>query len=328
MAMKCRFSEESDAPRLVEFWRKHGGWDDIDLPEWKRRFDETPFGRNFTIMVEDSKSRELLAQGILLRSRVMTADGPITAVRPFAPIVAEKSTGGMLGKRFLSHPTMRMLWFALRELKSIGTDVFYMVPDPRWIPVLSRLPGFEIASFPLFSLQLPLAWEFELPPGVSAAPIESFGEEVDALWNECATRLDLYRVGVVRNARLLAWKVGNGDYEVTAVRRAGELIGLAASRAKGDRQWLICDMLVRDTGDSLDSTLRAVANLAHRHSQSADPDSVRKVAILASPAIEPRLRQLGFERDSYDFHLMVSRVNSRIDAERVAPGKWYISANE
>jgi hypothetical protein len=112
------------------------------------------------------------------------------------------------------------------------------------------------------------------------------------------------------------------------VTRNGELIGLLASRAKGDRQWLLCDLLAQDDGDALRACLAAGCNLANARSDGDASSSVRKVAVLLTPPMADVARDLGFQRDEYNFPLVVHPLDPEIRGETVDPSRWYISAND
>jgi len=173
---------------------------------------------------------------------------------------------------------------------------------------------------------MPLPAPLPLDDGYTMRPLEVWDQRVDELW-KAASRL--HSCQVVRNSRTLQWKIGKGDYTVTVVERQGEMVGLVASQQRGDRQWLVCDLLVADSGDSLRNTLIAVANVAH--SEAIIPDREKpiiKVAVLATPIMEPVVRSLGFVRDAYDFPMVVHILDPTISIDDVAPPRWYVSAND
>ena len=106
-------------------------------------------------------------------------------------------------------------------------------------------------------------------------------------------------------------------------------MGLVASREKGDRQWLICDLLAADDGPALRATLAAAANVAHEESVArSGANELRKVAVLATSVMEPVVRSLGFMRDEYDFPLVVHVLDKSLPADDVRPERWYVSAND
>ena len=111
--------------------------------------------------------------------------------------------------------------------------------------------------------------------------------------------------------------------------RGGELVGLSASRRKGE-QWLICDVLATDLRDSLRATLAATANLANAKAPvfKAAGKPVPKVTVLTTPAMEPIVRDLDFVRDAYDFPLVVHVLDSSLSKEDLNPSQWYFSAND
>jgi hypothetical protein len=163
----------------------------------------------------------------------------------------------------------------------------------------------------------------ELPPGYEARPLETWGSEVDALWERFAS---LHPVQAVRDARMLAWRVGKGLHRVTAVRRRGELVGLAAAQRKGDQQWLVCEILAADADESLRATIIAATEVAQQEAIVDDrPRPIRKIAMLVTPVMEGAARAVGFQRDAYDFPLVVHALDPSFDPTTIAPSDWYVS---
>ena len=127
---------------------------------------------------------------------------------------------------------------------------------------------------------------------------------------------------------MLRWRVGVPLYDVTAVERYGELVGLVAGREK-DGQWTVCDLLARDTGPALRTTLAAACNLGHVQSLLPNrKNPLRKVALLTTTALAPVAADLGFARDAYDYLLLVRVLDPSIANEDAAPDRWYVSDNE
>ncbi len=118
------------------------------------------------------------------------------------------------------------------------------------------------------------------------------------------------------------------EYEVLGVERSGELVGVVASKQKGDRQWLICDLMAADP-EAQRATLKAVCNLAHLRSTEASAAApIHKAAVLAAPPLLPVVQELGFRRDKYDFHLFVKLFDNSMSPADVHPSLWYVSAND
>jgi hypothetical protein len=121
----------------------------------------------------------------------------------------------------------------------------------------------------------------------------------------------------------------HGDYEILGIERGGELVGLVSSRRKGDRQWLICDVMAADLDESLRATLTAVVNLAADRARNAQPDKpIIKASVLGTPAMEPALTALGFVRDTYKFPMVIHILDLSIKKEDVESSKWYLSAKD
>jgi hypothetical protein len=214
----------------------------------------------------------------------------------------------------------------VEALRERGDGLIYMMPDPNWAPLFRLFPAMLCDKFPLWSRPLPLEAPFPLGPGYTAGPVVPSGERVDRLWRNAAR---LYRCSVVRDSRSLPWKIGSGDYEVLGVDRDGKLVGLVASRHKGDRQWLICDLLAADAGGALQATLAAACNLGQERSLTKGPgEPITKIAVLATPAFMPILRDLHFTRDAYDFYFVVQALDSSLSKKEISPAEWYLSPND
>jgi hypothetical protein len=243
----------------------------------------------------------------------------IRAVRPFAIVLA-------LSARSSFRPVIQIYRFARSEFSASGFGLMYMVPNPRFVWLLRMLPSVQAASFPLWSLPLPMAEPRRLPEGVTARPLSAWDDRIDRLW-DASLRGD--ECGLVRDARVLRVKVGAGDHTVTEVLRGGDLAGVVASKRKGDGQWLICDMLVADRGLALDATLRAACNVAQNAAvDQTTAESITKAGILGVPFLDPALTALGFRKDDYTFSLVVDRLDPALDPKQIAPERWYVSAND
>jgi hypothetical protein len=192
-------------------------------------------------------------------------------------------------------------------------------------------PMLHCGSFPLYSLPLPLAKgggaELPLGDGYTVGPPPTWDDgRVDRLWQSWSR---LHACSVVRDSRILPWKIGRGDYQLTAVERFGELVGLAASHRKGDRQYLISDLLAADADDALRATLAAAVNRGHDEAITAPTDKpINKVGLLVTSVMEPVVRALGFARDAYDFPMVVHILDPSLAKADVAPSQWYLSAND
>jgi len=214
---------------------------------------------------------------------------------------------------------------ALKALRESGIRLLYTIPDPRWVRLFKLFPMLQVGSFPLWSVALPLAASLPISPDYAVSPLVAYDERVERLW---AVARHLHSCQLVRNTQFLPWKIGSGDYQVLAVERGGELVGLVAGRQKGDQQWLICDMLAADE-DALRVTLAAAVNSGHGEALAAPPGRpIRKAAVLATPLIERAARPLGFQRDQYDFPMIVHLLDHALPKEQFAPERWYVSAND
>ena len=332
MTLKLEFHDVADLPGLDRLWQEETDWGEQTqaLRQW---FMDGPFGKPSVVIATDDQTGKAVGQFRFMPSRVSVGGRDVSAVRPFGTIVTREAHEAADGRGTLDNPIALMYLRAVEEFRARGTGLMYIVPDERWVGLFKRWASalrmfqIEYASFPLWSLPLPLAGgPLPLGEGFTAAPLAAWDERVDRLW-EAARRL--HGCMAVRDAGMLRWKLSQATYTVTAVERAGELVGLVASREKGDRQWLVCDLLAADDGEALRATLAAAANVGHAEAATRTAsDELRKVAVLATPVMEPVVRDLRFVRDEYDFPLVVHVLDETLRAEDVSPARWYVSAND
>src|ERR671933_123844 len=319
-----RLYQEEDLPALARIWEEETKWGEMTPQKWRQQFVDTPFGEASIALATDTDTGQIVGQLIFFPCLVCVNGRDILAFRPFALIVT-KAARGLLSE---THPSAGMYDYGAKVVQARGGGLIYMLPDRNWVRTLNIGPTVQYASFPLWSLSMPLTEPLPLDDGYTMKPLEAWDEQVENLWHKASR---LYGCQFVRNCRTLQWKIGSSDYTVTVVERHGEMVGLVASQQKGDgdRQWLVCDLLAADGEDSLRNTLIAVTNVAH--SQAIIPDRekpIKKVAVLVTPIMEPVVRRLGFVRDAYDFPLVVHILDPTIPMDEVAPTHWYISAND
>lgn len=316
---------DADLGGLEVLWQQSTMWGRLTPQIWQDYVVNAPLGPPAGLLAVDQGNGEIVGQFPFLRARVQI-DGEIrSAFRPAAPIVNKRITG-MLGLgNPLSHPIAQMFRRSVEALRQDGAALLWMVPDPRWRPILQLIPGLRTTKVPLYSRTLPLVAPVESQAGYETEVLSTFDERLDRLWLDAGR---LHPVSLIRNAAAMKFRVGRGDWEVLSVTRHGELVGVVASKLKGDRQWLIGEVVTADLGPALRATLAAVIQLAHERAQAAAAGAIHKVSLAVSPAMQPAVTAMGFVRDRYDFPLVVQRLDSALPADVVAPERWYISAND
>ncbi len=323
--VKYEFHKNVALPKVERLWCEATDWSDW-FDHLRRWFEASPSGNLHIVVVSDTASGELVGQFCFMQALVMVNGEQIRAARPFGTIVTAAMRDAFIMRHPLDHPTGAMYDCAVEELKTMGNQLIYMIPDPRWIRLFKMFPHFQMGSFPLWSLPVPFIQPIALNKAYTVAPLKKWDERVDRLWEKSSR---LYGCAVVRDCAALRWKLADTSFTTTTVEKDGELIGLVASRHKGDRQWLVCDMLCADADDSMRATLAAASNVAHEKSvASGGKDVIHKVAVLTTPLMETVVRDLGFVRDAYDFPIIVHILDPKIAAEDVAPARWYISGND
>ncbi len=331
MSLNLKFHDVADLPGLERLWQDETDWGEQSA-ELKRWFMEAPFGKPSVVVASDGQTGKPVGQFRFMPMRISVNGRDVSAVRPFGTIVTKEAHEAAGARGVLDNPIARMYLRGADEFRARGAGLMYIVPDERWVGLFKRwalaLKMFKIkyASFPLWSLPLPLtSGLLPLGDGFTASALTNW-DEVDQLWE---TSRQLHSCMAVRDAGALRWKLAQAIFTVTAIKRDGQLVGLVASREKGDRQWLICDLLAADDGAALRATLAAAANVAHDESLArSGANELRKVAVLATPVMEPAVRSLGFVRDDYDFPLVVHVLDKSLPADAVRPERWYVSAND
>jgi hypothetical protein len=323
MRLTYRMFENDDFPGLQRLWESATNWGGLSAEVWRRYSEDSPLGSLACAVAQDAGSGQIVGQFAFIPSLVSVDGKVVRAFRPAAPIVGREARWAGLNP--IRHPVAMMYGTAMRALRDRGDGLIYMLPDPRWLRFFRMFPRLVCGSFPLWRMPLPLAHPLPLPDGYSAAPLAELDERIDALW-EAASRDGC---SVVRNAEALRWKTGDATYDVLGIEHAGELVAVVTARPKGDRQYLVCDVLFADPGEPLRAALAAACNLADARARSAPPERpITKAAALVTPAMEPAARALGMERDRYDFPLVIDLLAPSLSREQVAPGRWYVSAND
>ena len=324
MGIELEFHEVADLPGLEQLWREETDWGEETLRSLHQWFMAAPFGKPRVVVARDDRSGAIVGQFRFMPSLVSLDGREVRAHRPFGTIITKEMREAMASRNPFNQPAVAMYLRAVDELRARGEQLIYMVPDPRWVRMFKMFNFLQAGSFPLWSRPLPLPAPLALGDGFIAAEFTAWDHEaVDRLW-QAARRL--HGCMAFRDGATLCWKLANAKYTVTAVHRDGELAALVAARAKGDRQWLICDLLAADAGPALRAALAAAANVAHAESGERE---IRKVAVLATRPLEPALRELGFARDAYDFPIVTHVLDDgALRRKEVAPERWYVSAND
>jgi hypothetical protein len=333
LGLKYRLVREDDLPGVQRLWQEETNWGGLAEELWQRLVVQAPEWARVSGAVATDESGAIVGQFAFVPSLVAVNGREVRAFRPGAPIVSRSLR--FRDAHPLNHPAVRMYNYAVKALRARGDGLIYMVPDPRWLRLFKMFPFLHCGSFPLWQLPLPLERPLTSGDGYSASRLAALDDaRIDRLW---ARARRLYDCQVVRDSRTLAWKLNEPGYEVVGVERGGELVGLAAGRAKGDRQWLLCDVVTADAGDALRETLLAAVNVAHeiahdrareRAAAGGAAKPIHKIAVLTTPLMETALRSLGFQRGPYDFPLVVHVLDPSLTRHDVSPSRWYVSAND
>ena len=321
--LNFRVLESGDESGVATLWATETPWG-APQPELVAWYHANPCAGSFIVVAVDAVG-EVVGQIVMMATRVSVAGREVPAIHVFAPIVSRAARESVRVTGPSDHPIAQMFAYAMAEARRRQFALIYSMPAAKWLGFFHRLPQLSYAQLPLWSLPLPLAGPLPLENGYVVSRLVTYDERVDTLWSAASC---LAGCRTIRDAGMLQWRVGGPLYDVTAVERNGELVGLVAAKEK-DGQWTICDLLARDTGPSLRMTLAAACNLGHVQSLLPNrKNPLRKVALLTTAALAPAAAELGFARDAYDYLLLVRALDPSIAKEDVAPDLWYVSDNE
>jgi hypothetical protein len=318
-----RFATLSDLPGIKRLWHEETDWGDFPF-EFFEKWEAAPGGVPRVLLAVNDFDDSVIGQLGFLPVAIKVGETVVSGVRPHSTIVSKAYASSVKTLDVSEQPSTAMYDYGLRQLADDGIRLVYMIPHPRWARVLRLRPRAQQKAFPLQSLPLPLETSLELPGAWSVSEIETWGESIDDLWKRSSSQ---YACGPVRNARVLDWKTMIGHDRSLAVHRGLDLVGVVVCNPKGDGMWRVCDMLTADTSESLRATLIAAILDGARYGDEPD-EKMRKVSILATPLMEPTLRELGFRRDDWNFPLVVECLDDSILPDDVAPEKWYVAAND
>lgn len=332
MDANYRLYNENDIDDLVTFWNEHGGWDIIDRSVWEHRFYHTPHGPTAIVLALDSTQNSILGQMIFIPNLISVQGLEINALRPYA-IIVNKNFRCKVGYLALFEQIIKMYKYSISILSEQGVQLIYMLPDPRWaraFKLYSNL-AFEkvlLENFPLWSLKLTENYFEDLPKEYTVEDIPATDHRIDMLWEQAR---NFYGNSLVRNSKTLTWKLSHKKYKTIGVLKNNILIGFSASfYRREDKQWLICDMIVKDQ-EALCITVRAHYQQALMFKKTLpedEHDRLEKLAILATPAIQQITKEMGFKKDNYNFPMIVHIIDSKLNANTVKPELWYVGAHD
>jgi hypothetical protein len=336
MSITYRMSTTADEPALVELWSRHSDWGAITVDEWKSRFVHTPLGPASIVLAVDDQTQEIMAQLAYTLYPIMVQGREVKGCRPSAVIINEsfRSKSGFLNMQQMMVEMYRMVGESCAQK---GGELLYMLPDPRWARLLMQGAFLQSTTFPLWSRPLPLGelagekpgGPAAMPQGYSVTPLAPDDNRINKLWQHTA---QLYPCMVVRDTRILPWKMSQEAYRLFGVFEQGKLMGaFAVINKRSSNQWLIADVLSADARQALSATLQAACLVSAGLCAQLPADeqaAYRKIAVLSTPTMEPVLQALGFSRDKYDFMLVVQLLSEKLRPEDVAPEQWYVSAND
>lgn len=320
MALRFRLHREEDIGSMKEMWSTNTDWGSDFEGIFDAYITQSCLEGACILLAEDEPESTLVGQFAFLPYLIKTPEKELKAYRPAALIVSKSYR--YFKANPLDHPAIRMYTEGAKLMKAKGADLLFMTPNPSLTRIMKIFPDFKTAKFPLFSRQLTEKPLPELASDISFGKVKPNDPRIDRLWEKFR---NLHNCSIVRDTRILPWKIGKGDHEVIGLERHGELIAVLAMRAKGEQQWLIDDWMFADDHDSLIAALKVATFIAR---DKAIQSPLTKVAVLATPIMKQPLEELGFKRDAYDFPFTVHKLSDAADLTTLDPAQWFLSAND
>lgn len=322
-----------DIERIIQFWNENSGWEtNMDKAEFDLRFHSSPFGEPILMLAVDDDRNEIVGLCCFLAASVTIKGKNVICYRPFGAILKEtfREQFGISSLLTGNHPILKLFKFGSSIAKQMNASLIYLIPDPRWSKIASVMP-FSIHRFPLWSYHLKEDNSHLVKSTISVKDMHSNDPDIDRLWQQspktsfCTLTKSIQFYQLKVNMR-------HGLYQLKGVYENDKLIGLFTFHFKpGEQQWIIGDLLTLDNDEKLIHTLKAACYAAQiewteKHAINKKP---YKVALLATPIIEQKVKALGFFKDDYYFMLAVQLLdNINFSKADVAPEHWHISAND
>jgi hypothetical protein len=307
---------DDEVPQLLRLWEE-AGWGQVPAENWMARHREGPHGPSRVEVAVDHDG-SLLGQVTVLRVALNVRGITVPAGRLFGLVMSprfRKASGYVPLPR---HPLRRMLDAAIQGARDEGAVTVYTMPDKRVLRLAPLvMPSAKTARFPFWSRPIhPLP---EMVPGHETVPVVT-PEDIDAVWARCRPEL----VCPVRDARTLAWKNLFATLRLEGIARHGELVAIVASRAHGDRQWMVEDLLAVDD----DAFRAAITSVVHAAAAESADRELRKVGALVVPSTERAFAGCGFAADDFTFNVLSLPLTATLSAEDVDPARWHLTPND
>lgn len=163
-------------------------------------------------------------------------------------------------------------------------------------------------------------------PSVSIEAVDTFGPEVDTLWDEMATH---FYAAVPRQQAFLNWKFvrqPHMHYRRFVARRGDRMVGylvLRRARPPEPNLGVLADLLAapHDEGAVLSLLLQAVAQLKQQ-----GVDAI--VAATTVPAYQTQMRRLGFRQTKEDVPMLHCRLDANTCERLTRPGAWLLGKGD
>jgi hypothetical protein len=239
---------EADIPHVCRLWSDHTEWGKIDEETWRARLVTTPYGDSPVVVAEDDETGLIVGHLAASRTLVQVDDVILPAARPGAAILKPEYRRLVHSPDPNDQPVIAMYNFAVGARRDAGIAFMYMLPNPAWRRLIRMLPAMRCESFPLWSRPLPLGEPIPLEAGYTAGMLPADTTQIDDLW---ASSRRVHDCQSVKDSTSLIWRLTRDDSHLLTVEYGGVLVGLVTSQPRGDRQWLIGDLVVRDLTDAL-----------------------------------------------------------------------------
>lgn len=316
-----RLFTEADLPGIFSLWENYSGWGSITEQQFNDWYVNTPYG-SCPVVIAENGSGELVGQLSFIPTPILIGGKEVKGLRLSAPILHKDFR--LHDLRSADHPAFLMIKHGMDIARELGYSILYSLPAYGWFGLLKMLPRFGLpdiktASYDCVSISLTDNKTFEdyMPGDFDITVIDKFDNSFDELWKESSISFPI-NCGIVRNSRLLNWKVSN--HLVFKIKKGESLIGYAAYKKKDG---LLVDIFAR-TPEALKDVLLSSVKTMHCSNEKKINTDFEEIKLMCNPQLAPIIKTIATTPVNFRFAFCCYPLTISANNKHLLPENWYV----